>query len=305
MIAKPYRVSIIIPARYAASTLYRTLDSLEKYASSEDTEIIIVNDGSEDDILRLVSSYPVQIVNGNGRGPAAARNIGVNFSKGSLLIFLDADCRVAPGWLETHLAIHKSHGGFLVVGGSVCMEPNAQFWARCDHYCSWYNVTPSLPASWVPNHPSANLSMTRTTFYQVGPLKEDLPCTGVHEETEWQKRFKTMGGRIRFEPDAAVWHIDRDDFYGFLAHNYSWGYNSIQVKTGSDVSRFPWVYREPWLLIVGFLPFTITFTLYTIVCWLRIGKIEPLFFTPIIMLGRLSYTAGMVFGWLRAIRTKK
>ena len=305
MIIQSPTVSIIIPARYAANTLRQTLDSLVKYAYSENIEIIIINDGSEYDIRRLCSRYPVKIVDGNGGGAAAARNIGVQSAKGRLLIFLDSDCRVAPAWLNTHLAVHETFSGLLAVGGSICMETDARFWARCDHYCSWYNAAPSLLATWVPNHPSANLSMTRATFDQVGPFKEDLPSAGVHEETDWQRRFQAMGGRIRFTPKAAVWHIDRDDFRGFLKHNYKWGYNSISVKTGTDVSRYPWVYSEPLLLIIGFLPFAIAHTLFTICCWLRAGKLEPLFFTPIIMLGRLSYTGGMAFGWLRAVRNRK
>jgi glycosyltransferase involved in cell wall biosynthesis len=59
-------ISIIIPARSAAATLRRRLDSLAKYALSENTEIIIVNDASEDDIRRLGSAYPVKIVDVNG-----------------------------------------------------------------------------------------------------------------------------------------------------------------------------------------------------------------------------------------------
>ncbi len=305
MSAKSPSVSIIVPVRSTAKTLCYTLDSLIQYAYCEHTEIIIVNDASEDDIRQIGSRYPAVVVDGNGGGAAAARNIGVQFAKGRLLVFLDADCRVSPAWLSTHIAVHDTFGGLLAVGGSICMAPDARFWARCDHYCSWYNASPGLPATWVPNHPSANLSMTRATFYQVGFFREDLPGAGVHEETEWQERFQTIGGRIRFEPRAAVWHIDRDDLSGFLTHNYKWGYNSIVVKTGTDVSRYPWLYRKPGWLIAGFLPFAIAHTVYTINCWLRVGRLEPFFLIPVILLGRLAYASGMALGGLMAYRNQK
>jgi GT2 family glycosyltransferase len=159
--------------------------------------------------------------------------------------------------------------------------------------------------AWVPNHPSANLSVSRPTFDSVGPFKEDLPKDGVHEETEWQGRLILLGGRIRFEPRAAVWHRDRDAFKSYLKHNYGWGYNSIEVKSRAAVSRFSFLYQKPWALICGFFPFAVAHTLYTIVCWLRAGKFEPLFLTPVLFLGRLAYASGMTIGGIRSKQNRK
>jgi len=298
------KVSIIIPARDAMATLPQAVESVLNAAKSEDVEIIIVNDGSDRATSELAHQYPVKVINGNGNGPAAARNIGVQQSRGEILIFLDADCRVTQDWLKVHLHAHKNYDGLLAVGGSICLEPDANLWARCDHYCSWYNVGPGLPSAWVPNHPSANLSVARSTFERVGPFKEDLPRDGVHEETEWQGRLLRFRGRIRFEPQAAAWHVDRDDLKSFLKHNYRWGHNSIAVKGGSSVSRLPWLYRKPEILIAGFFPFALAHTLYTLIRWLRAGKLEPLFLSPLLFLGRLAYASGMAIGGVRAIRGK-
>jgi GT2 family glycosyltransferase len=144
------------------------------------------------------------------------------------------------------------------------------------------------------------MSMTRDTFDAVGWFKEDLPSPGVHEETQWQVRLKAVGGRIRFEPKAVVWHTDRNDCRSFLGHNFRWGYNSLQVKGGTAVSRFPRLYGHPRMLIAGFLPFAAAFTVYTIFHWAKAGKGEPLTFWPIVFLGRLAYAVGMVAGALQA-----
>jgi GT2 family glycosyltransferase len=260
---------------------------------SEDVEIIIVNDGLDRATSELAHQYPVKVINGNGNGPAAARNIGVQSSSGEMLIFLDADCRVSSEWLESHLEAHKRYDGLLAVGGSICLEPDAPFWARCDHYCAWYNVNPFLPASWVPNHTPANLSIKRTTFKRVGPFQEDLPRAGVHEEAMWQGRLLRLGGHIRFEPRAAVWHTDRDDLKGYLRHNYWWAYNSITVKSQTGISRFPWVYKRPWMLVAGSIPFAVAHTM----C-----KLEPLILSPILFAGRLAYTTGMFIGRIRSTK---
>ena len=202
-------------------------------------------------------------------------------------------------WLKSHLEAHKAYQGLLAVGGSICIEPNAPFWARCDHYCSWYNVNPGLPASWVPNHPCANLSIRRQTFERLGAFQDNLPRGGVNEEARWQSCLLSQGGRIRFEPRAAVWHVDRNDLMSYLKHNYWWAYNSITVKNQTGVSRFPRVYKRPWILVAGFLPFAMVHTIYTAVCWLRVGNLAPFLMLPVLFLGRLAYATGMFIGRIR------
>ena len=296
------RPSIIIPAGGdATSTLAGMLESLAPLAHVDNVEVIVVNDAGADAVHDLATRYAVTVIAGDGGGPASARNIGVRHAQGDLLLFVDADCRVSAAWMKAHIEAHRRFGPMVAVGGSIQIEPHASFWARCDHYCSWYNVHPDAGAAWVPNHPSANLSVSRATFERVGPFREDLPRAGVHEETEWQRRLLESGGRIRFEPGAVVWHTDRSDFKGFLAHNYRWGYNSILVKSSGPVSRFPWLYRRPWVLIACFIPFALAHTTYTVWCWLRAGRTEPLLLTPFLLAGRFAYAGGMAKGGLRAI----
>jgi len=299
------KASIIIPARGAMATLGRAIESILNVADHNDAEIIIVNDGLDKATAQLADQFPVKVIDGNGKGPAAARNIGVRSSIGQLLVFLDADCHVSAEWLKTHFDIHQRYGGLLAVGGSICLEPSSCFWARCDHYSSWYNVNPGRPAAWIPNHTPANLSVGRRTFQLAGPFQEDLPRAGVHEESEWQGRLLRLGGRIRFEPQAKVWHVDRDDLKSYLKHNYWWGYNSITVKNETEVSRFPWVYKKPWVIVIGFLPFAIAHTIYTAICWLRVGKVEPMFLIPLLFLGRVAYAIGMVIGRILTIYRRK
>jgi GT2 family glycosyltransferase len=303
MIPRPLKASIIIPAREAMATLEQAVESVLSATIQENVEIIIVNDAADGTTAKIAHHYPVKVIDGNGNGPGSARNIGVRYSSGEILIFLDADCRVSPNWFASHLEAHEHYGEFVAVGGSICLEPDAPFWARCDHYCSWYHANPGLPPSWVRNHPAANLSVSRQTFEYIGPFKEDLPRAGVHEETEWQGRLLRWGGRIRFEPQAVVWHVDRSNPRSYMKHNYRWGYNSLLVKREAEVSRFPWLYKNPQALVACFLVFALVHTIYTTVCWLRVGKWEPLLLMPTLLFGRVAYAAGMARGGIRAIHS--
>jgi glycosyltransferase involved in cell wall biosynthesis len=91
----------------------------------------VVNDGLDNNINVLEKKYPIKVVEGNRRGIAAARNIGAQFSKGQIIIFLDSDCRASSGWLTAHLTTHKLYNGLTAVGGSICMKPRASIWALC------------------------------------------------------------------------------------------------------------------------------------------------------------------------------
>jgi glycosyltransferase involved in cell wall biosynthesis len=58
------------------------IDSVLNEACRKDVEIIIVNDGRERSTIKLADRYPVKVIDGNGHGPVAARNIGVQISRG-------------------------------------------------------------------------------------------------------------------------------------------------------------------------------------------------------------------------------
>lgn len=87
------KVSVIIPAYNAAGTIKRCLDSIIKQSYSN-LEIIIVDDGSKDDTLRILNQYKdnrIAIITQENKGAAAARNRGIDVSTGAYITFVDAD----------------------------------------------------------------------------------------------------------------------------------------------------------------------------------------------------------------------
>jgi glycosyltransferase involved in cell wall biosynthesis len=95
-------VSVVIPARDAASTIGDTLAAL---AEQQADEVIVVDDGSRDATAALAEASPVvtHVIRGTGEGPGAARNAGAAAATGEALAFLDADCVPQPGWLREGL----------------------------------------------------------------------------------------------------------------------------------------------------------------------------------------------------------
>jgi glycosyltransferase involved in cell wall biosynthesis len=101
----PPLFSIIIAVCDDWAPLDQCLRSLEQEANGPRFEVIVTDDGSSeaapDFIHGWAKSYPLTIIRQDHSGISIARNRGVQESKGSVLLFVDADCRFQPGCLAS------------------------------------------------------------------------------------------------------------------------------------------------------------------------------------------------------------
>jgi GT2 family glycosyltransferase len=99
----PPLFSIIIAVCDDWSPLDQCLRSLVQEANGPGFEVIVTDDGSSeaapDFIRRWAGHYPLSVIRQAHAGISIARNRGVQQSKGSVLLFVDADCRFQPGCL--------------------------------------------------------------------------------------------------------------------------------------------------------------------------------------------------------------
>ena len=109
-------VSTIIPAYRAAATIRRAVDSALAQTILP-TEIVIVDDGSPDDLTTALRPYGdrVRLVRKPNGGAASARNLGIEQVTGEWIAFLDADDYWEPHRLERQFALLQRHPevGFL------------------------------------------------------------------------------------------------------------------------------------------------------------------------------------------------
>lgn len=86
-------VSVIVPVYNAAATIAETIASVYSQQYSN-WELILVDDGSKDNSLEILSGYNdprVKVFSQPNRGVAAARNLGISKASGKYIAFLDAD----------------------------------------------------------------------------------------------------------------------------------------------------------------------------------------------------------------------
>ena len=85
-------ISCIVPVYNSARFIGEALDSILNQQHSV-SQIVVVDDGSTDDLDAALSNYDqrISVIRQENRGPAAARNRGIQESNGEFLTFLDAD----------------------------------------------------------------------------------------------------------------------------------------------------------------------------------------------------------------------
>ncbi len=106
-------VSIVIPAYNAAPFIATTLRSVQAQTHAN-WEALVVDDGSLDataDIVRGLSDSRVRLIQQPNAGVSAARNNGIERSRGDYVAFLDADDTWEPENLERKLQVFADQPG--------------------------------------------------------------------------------------------------------------------------------------------------------------------------------------------------
>ena len=103
------KLSIIIPAYNAEKYINECIDSILRNSqkSLNQTEIIVINDGSTDHTLEKLEKYKeyknIHIYTTKNQGVSAARNYGIKLAKGNWITFIDADDKITEGFIDEHI----------------------------------------------------------------------------------------------------------------------------------------------------------------------------------------------------------
>ncbi|NUM50706.1 MAG: glycosyltransferase [Flavobacteriales bacterium] len=114
-------VSIVIPCYNAEKFIGETIKSILSQ-SYKNIEVIIVNDGSTDDSIKIIKNSEaenIKIIEQKNSGVSIARNVGMQASIGEFIIFFDADDRMSPEFIEKRMKIFYNHSSIDYVCGFI------------------------------------------------------------------------------------------------------------------------------------------------------------------------------------------
>jgi glycosyltransferase involved in cell wall biosynthesis len=123
-------ITVLMPAYNAGSYIREAIDSVLEQTYT-DFELLIVNDGSTDNTIRVVMSFNdprIVLVNKDHQGIAAALNTGLRLCDTHYIARFDADDICMPDRLEKQFNFLEDHPDYVLVGtDGEYMEENGDF----------------------------------------------------------------------------------------------------------------------------------------------------------------------------------
>ena len=115
-------VAVVIPCYRQRNFLARAIESALDQ-SLPAAEIIVVDDGNEEDLSDFARSYPaITVLRQANKGLAGARNAGLRAAKSDKVIFLDADDRLCPNAIQAGLDCFNANPKAAFVYGAYVEE---------------------------------------------------------------------------------------------------------------------------------------------------------------------------------------
>jgi glycosyltransferase involved in cell wall biosynthesis len=196
-------ISIIIPTYNRMTYLFRAIESV-LYQTYIDWELIIIDDGSTDKtkehVLELIKiNNKVRYVKTPNRGVSAARNLGINISKGKFIAFLDSDDEWLPNKMQIQMDFLQSNPNLLLVHGeeiwirngkrvnqkNIHKKGGGDIFSQCLDLCA---ISPST------------VLIKKELFKEVGFFREDFP---VCEDYDLWLRIAAKC-EVGFTPDPLI-----------------------------------------------------------------------------------------------------
>jgi GT2 family glycosyltransferase len=231
------------------------LESVIEYADSPSFELVVVDNGSTDgtvDYLRALAAEHGSVrpvFNDANAGFARALNQGIAVARGRVLVLLNNDTVVAPGWL-TGLARHLEDPAVGLVGPVTNRtEGDAKIDTDYTTGAEFLAAAAERARDWSGKHVEVNrlvmfcAALRRDVVERVGLLDERFGL-GMFEDDDYVLRLRAAGYRVECAQDVLVHHFGQATLgklaatgeYGQLFHENR---RRFAEKWGSEWQPYP------------------------------------------------------------------
>jgi glycosyltransferase involved in cell wall biosynthesis len=222
-------VSVVIPTFRRTRELVRTLAGWDRQTLGDAVfEVIVVDDGSGDETLEVVSAhrsqrYDLRVRSQANTGPAGARNTALAMARGRWVLITGDDIEPAPDLLAAHLRAHLEEDDETVAVLGLTR------WARDQELTATMRHVDGVGAQqfsyhWMEDGAFYDFRHFYTSNISVARSMLDREPDGfslafphaAFEDAEFAYRLSHHGLRIRYRAAAVGWHRHPYDVAGFF-----------------------------------------------------------------------------------------
>jgi N-acetylglucosaminyl-diphospho-decaprenol L-rhamnosyltransferase len=219
-LSKPHReeqlsqpfVSIIIPTYNRPECVALLLSTLKEQTYTSFEVIVVDQSTTSKKIIRENKNipYPLKVVYSTCPNRSNAKNVGIRYATGDIVLFCDDDIVPSPEMVEVHV---KNHSDTKIGGVSCRIIENDLPPLSSTDICrvTWYGRMKdgfqSDVCCDVGTMVGGNMSIKRAVLHETGYFDALFRGTSIFEEQDVSERLKRFGYRIRFTNEAVVQHI--------------------------------------------------------------------------------------------------
>ena len=221
------KFSIVIPTYSADVLLMECIQSLcNQSVDINSFEVIVVNDGGKKEISERLDTFEGQLTiryfYQENKGPAAARNLGINKALADIILFLDDDSLPTIDWLKSIINVWEKYQDYDGIGGYTISEVTDSIYCRVNSdFFNWYLEQYSNDTLY-PFLVTCNAGYRKAILNKAGNFAEHFKKASG-EDRDLNIKISKIGGKLRLDKSILVYH-DRDlTLQSFAKKHYNYG----------------------------------------------------------------------------------
>lgn len=213
-------VSVVVPVFNRSGLIKECLDSLLKQTAKFSYEIVLVDDKSTDDTLKVLhdwkKKFPKKITvaeKEKNEGQWKARNLGVQKASGKIIVFTDSDVVVRENWLANLTKPLREDGEQASQGYSTGETKNV--WQKIIQETYDQFVSAMVKDGYSTGYDTRNSAVLRDIFIRLNGFE-----TRHAEDADFGAKLVANNVKIKFVPDAINFHYHRKELFKDMKANY-------------------------------------------------------------------------------------
>lgn len=206
------KISVIIPTYKRNGVLVNTINSVlqQKFRGFE---LIIVDQTKKHDkqtqsFLDNLSDGKVRYFKVTPPSLPAARNFGLKKAKGEIIVYIDDDVLLDPGFIKAHYESYKKYKAVAVAGRikekDKPLTDKLLFLRKTSFGAGNFNY-PNF--AYAQTAQGCNMSYKKQILLKAGGFDTNFIGNAMREETDVSFRLRKMGRKILYNPKASLSHL--------------------------------------------------------------------------------------------------